>query len=85
MIGMEALEDEAIRRGKDGIEEPVFYQGEVCGHVRKFSDVLLMFALKANRPEKFRDNASFNLTGSLTLEGMVKEIAERRNKAEEPK
>jgi hypothetical protein len=33
-----ASEDEVLRRARDGVEEPRFYEGEVCGHVRKYSD-----------------------------------------------
>ena len=32
-LATEDLEKEARRRAYEGIEEPVFYQGEVCGHV----------------------------------------------------
>ncbi len=50
--GVDALEDEALRRALGGRLEPVFYQGKECGAVRKYSDTLLMFMLKARRPEK---------------------------------
>ena len=33
----------------------MFYKGAVCGHVRRYSDTLLMFLLKAHRPEKYRE------------------------------
>lgn len=51
----DALEAEARRRAHDGVVEPVFHKGEVCGHVRKFSDTLLIFLMKGARPEKYRD------------------------------
>ena len=54
-LGVEALEDEARRRAVDGVDEPVFYQGKVSGHVRKYSDTLLIFLLKAHKPEKYRE------------------------------
>ena len=57
-IGADALEDEAVRRAVDGVEEPVFYQGKACGVVRKYSDTLLIFLLKGRRPEKYRDRSS---------------------------
>jgi hypothetical protein len=60
----EKLEREAYRRAHDGVEEPVFYQGEVCGHIMKKSDTLLMFTLKARKPEKYRDNSKVELGGS---------------------
>ena len=52
---IDALEAEARRRALNGVEEPQFYKGEVCGHVRRYSDNLLMFILKAHRPEKYRE------------------------------
>ena len=55
---VERLEAEADRRAVEGILKPVFHKGEVCGHIRQFSDNLLMFRLKALRPQKYRDNAS---------------------------
>ncbi len=53
--GADALELEARRRALEGVKEPVFYKGEVCGHVLRYSDTLLMFLLKAHRPEKYRE------------------------------
>lgn len=58
------LEDEAHRRAHEGTDEPQFYQGVVCGHVRKYSDTLLIFLLKAHRPERYRDRASIEHTGA---------------------
>lgn len=49
------LELEARRRAADGVLEPVFYKGRKVAAVRKYSDTLLIFLLKAHRPEKFRD------------------------------
>ncbi len=53
--GTDLLEDEALRRAKDGVDEPRFYEGKVCGYVRRYSDTLIIFLLKARRPEKYRD------------------------------
>jgi len=49
--GADALEDEALRRAVEGVDEPVFYRGERIGTARKYSDTLLMFLLKSRRPE----------------------------------
>ena len=54
-IGYTRLEDEAVRRGVEGTERPVFHKGEVVGHVREYSDTMLMFVMKAVMPEKYRD------------------------------
>lgn len=53
--GTELLEGEAFRRAKEGVPEPVYYQGERVGFVRKYSDTLLIFLLKAHKPEKYRE------------------------------
>ena len=52
------LLEEARRRAEDGVLEPVFYQGQEVGTVRKYSDNLLMFKIKGLMP-KFRDNFPF--------------------------
>lgn len=51
----ETMEAEARRRGMLGVDEPVFHQGEVVGAVKKYSDTLLIFMLKARAPEKYRE------------------------------
>ena len=49
------LDAEARRRAVTGTDKPVFYKGEVVGSITKYSDSLLMFLLKAHRPQKFCD------------------------------
>jgi hypothetical protein len=61
--GTDLLEDEALRRAKDGFDEPRFYEGQVCGHVRRYSDTLLIFLLKARRPGKYGDKVTAEHTG----------------------
>ncbi len=59
----DVLEDEAHRRAVEGVEEPVgWYKGEPGGYVRRYSDVLLMFQLKALRPEKYRERVEMRGT-----------------------
>lgn len=55
----DGLEIEARRRAEEGVTEDVYYQGEVVGHKRNYSDTLLIFMLKAHRPEKYRDRYEF--------------------------
>lgn len=54
-MGTDALEDTALKRARFGVDKPVFYQGEVVGSIREYSDTLLIFLLKARRPEKFTE------------------------------
>ena len=60
---VELMETEADRRAMKGTLEPVFHRGEKCGSVRKYSDTLLMFRLKAKRPQTYRDRASLEHSG----------------------
>jgi len=75
---------EARRRAKDGVDEPVIWQGQLSGTwldaagqvvapetpgatlvpltVKKYSDSLLMFLIKKERPE-YRERASVEVTG----------------------
>ena len=68
------LEREARRRAIVGVEEPVFYKGQVCGTVRKYSDILLIFLLKSKRPDTYRDHQAVDVTLDL------KPIEARRQK-----
>ncbi|MDX9861643.1 MAG: hypothetical protein RBS99_12080 [Rhodospirillales bacterium] len=61
-VHVEALEAEADRRGRHGIEKPVFYQGRRIDTIREYSDTLLIFRLKALDP-KYRDTQRHELTG----------------------
>ena len=55
--GTDKLEDEARRRALEGVSEPVFWKGEQVALVRKYSDLLLIFLLKARRPDKYRERS----------------------------
>lgn len=59
----ERLESEAWRRAHNGVERGVYYQGERVATEREYSDSLLMFTLKARKPEKYRDNVKHELGG----------------------
>lgn len=64
----ETLEAEADRRAYKGTLKPVFYQGVKCGAIREFSDTLLIFRLKALKPEVYKDRSETNHTGNVTVE-----------------
>lgn len=51
----ETMEREAYRRAVEGTEEPIYHQGDQVGSVRKYSDTLLIFMLKARNPSKYRE------------------------------
>lgn len=54
----DALDAEARRRAMDGVETPRFHQGQIAGTVKKYSDSLLMFLLRAHRPDLYRERAA---------------------------
>lgn len=60
---MDNLEGEIYGRACHGREKPVFQGGELVGHVTEYSDVLAMFILKANRPEKYRER--YDVSGNM--------------------
>jgi hypothetical protein len=59
----DVLEAEAWRRAVDGVTEPVAIAGQ-REEVQKYSDTLLIFLLKGNKPKKFRENLRHEVTGA---------------------
>lgn len=59
----DALVSKVYERAFDGWQEPVFYQGDECGTVTKFSDSNAQFLLKARRPNEYRENHKIELGG----------------------
>ena len=59
----ELLEKEAWRRASEGWEKPVFQNGSQVGTIREYSNTLLIFLLKALRPDRYRDNAKVEISG----------------------
>ena len=59
----DGLEAEAWRRGVEGVDKPITYQGKVTATYKEYSDRMLELLLKAHRPEKYRERVSAELTG----------------------
>lgn len=57
----EYMEIEAQRRAVMGVPEEVYYQGEVVGHKRNYSDSLLQFLLKGKRPDKYGNTSKLEI------------------------
>lgn len=49
-----AIEVATIERALNGWEEPVFYQGQPCGRIRRFDTQLQTFLLKQWMPERYQ-------------------------------
>jgi hypothetical protein len=43
------LEEEVLRRARDGVDKPVYFGGKVCGSVRSYNDALALEILKLRR------------------------------------
>jgi hypothetical protein len=69
-IATEALELEARRRAQTGVLEPVYQGGRRVGAVRKYSDTLLIFLLKAHRPEKYSERHQVQHSGHIDFSRM---------------
>jgi hypothetical protein len=70
-VAIEALEEEAHRRAIEGVEDPIYYKGEFVATVRKPSDTLMIFLLKANRPEKYRERVELSGPNGAPLESVT--------------
>lgn len=76
-LGTDALEDEAIRRALHGTDKPVYQGGKRVGAVREFSDTLLIFMLKAKRPEKYKERTESQVTVTHRFEEMPDDELDR--------
>ncbi|NOX84049.1 MAG: hypothetical protein GXP06_13905 [Alphaproteobacteria bacterium] len=75
-IARGAVERELHRRAVEGWNEPVFYQGEQVGEVRKYSDRLLELMARGLIPERYREN--FKLDASVRHEDSAIDRAVRQ-------
>ena len=57
------LEREAWRRGVEGVDKPVTFQGAITATYKEYSDRMLELLLKAHRPEKFKERVANELSG----------------------
>ncbi len=73
-IAGDLLEEEADRRGRDGYDEPVYFQGEERGAKRKYSDALLLARLKAVRPDQYRERISMPSFGQQNVTVVIRDF-----------
>jgi len=72
--GVESIEAEMHRRAFEGYAgRPVVNQGQVVAEVTEYSDTLAMFLARAHAPEKYRDNATLELKGTLNVVDAIRE------------
>jgi hypothetical protein len=76
--GLDSLEDELMRRAKDGTLRPVFQGGELVGHTREYSDTLGIFLLKSRRRQIYGDRQFIEQRISLEAEIASMSVEERK-------
>lgn len=69
-VYVDSMEAEARRRAVEGIEVPIYYMGRKVGHKKIFSDTLLIFLLKGELPDKYKDRAEQEMKHTGQLKGM---------------
>ncbi len=62
----------------EGVDGTCLFRGCQCGAIRKYSDALLIFLLKAARPEKYRESWRRSVSASLDNGQSGKIIIEAR-------
>jgi len=69
--GADLLEEEAIRRAREGTKKPVYQGGKLVGYVQEYSDTLLMFLLNGKRPERYKHRQELTGKDGKPLVGSV--------------
>lgn len=59
------MEREAFRRAVEGVERDIYFKGDPVGTERQFSDTLLIFMLKARKPQIYRENVHIQHGGEV--------------------
>lgn len=91
-LGVERLQDDAMRRALEGTPRAVFRNGRQVGSVQQFDNRLLQFLLKAHRPETYGERGKaalsplpFDLAQRLAAARPRAEAYDARKEAEEAK
>jgi hypothetical protein len=66
-VAADKLEREAWRRAVEGVDKPIYYQGDKIDTCKEYSDRMLEILLKGHRPEKFVDRIKAEHSGSVPV------------------
>lgn len=85
-LGVQRIEDVAMDRALNGVEEPLYSYGKLIGTRKRYNDRLLMFMLRNRSPERFAEGRakSLNAIDAMEVERLKKKWraqweAEHRN------
>ncbi len=86
VMAADIFEHEAYRRAVEGVEEPTgWYMGQPGGVVRRYSDVLLIFTIKALLPERYRERVDLRASlAHIDLKQLPDELLARIAAGEHP-
>lgn len=71
-MGCGYLEDLAMTRAVDGVEEPVFWQGEECGTITRYYH--MEFLLRGAMPEKYRERVEHSGVNGKPIEAKLEVV-----------
>jgi hypothetical protein len=64
----EAVEEAITHRGIEGVDKDVYYQGNVVGQEKQYSDTLLMERARALMGDKYGKRSQVDISGTVTVE-----------------
>jgi hypothetical protein len=66
-IGAEVIEDEMVRRGVEGVERPVFFEGKQVATVREFSDATRLALAKGALAKRYGNRLEIDATVAVEV------------------
>ncbi|MEP6201441.1 MAG: hypothetical protein ABJ135_08145, partial [Marinomonas sp.] len=66
-LGVQRIEDVAMDRALNGVEEPLYSYGKLIGTRRRYNDRLLMFMLRNRAPDRFTEGRPKALSAIDTM------------------
>jgi len=67
-LGVQRIEDVAMDRALNGVEEPLYSYGALIGTRTRYNDRLLMFMLRNRAPHRFADGGSKGMNAVDTMQ-----------------
>ncbi|MFL0671690.1 MAG: hypothetical protein ACJLS3_09815 [Erythrobacter sp.] len=74
-LGIQRIEDVAMDRALNGVDEPLYSYGQLIGTRKRYNDRLLMFMLRNRAPERFSQGQprGLNAVGKMEAERLKKQ------------
>ena len=81
-LGVQRIEDVAMDRALNGVDEPLYSYGKLIGTRKRYNDRLLMFMLRNRAPERFAEGSpkALNAVGKMDEERLAKRLRKQLRK-----